>query len=554
MRRKHLSTLIVLLALIPLTACGEAKLSSADNSRPNILLIVADDLGYADLGVMGSEIETPNIDSLARQGVLFTRFHTSNMCAPTRAMLLSGNNNHVAGMARQDSRGLGGNPFSGDGLAVQGYEAALSDRIVPFPYLLARSGYHTAMVGKWHLGFEPENSPQAAGFSRAWVMLDGAGAHFSGKGIVPGGASYRENGREVAWPENAYSTEFYTDKLIEYMSEGLDQGQPFFAFAAYTSPHWPLQVPDEYLDKYAGHYDAGYDALRAQRFEQLKAAGIIPAQATFPHRNPAIEPWDELSEQTRRIEERKMELYSAMVDNLDDHVGRLVDFLEQRGELDNTLIVFMGDNGAAGEDMLKTPFGDYLRQHYDLTYETMGRPGSFVAYGPQWAEAGSAPFSRYKGYTRQGGIVAPLIMAGAGVTQADLPDAAYITVMDLAPTFLQMAGVTYPDAKGIWPMHGRSMVDYLAGREEELHGEEEVTVMFHWGRALLRQGDWKLVTLENAFDGNSFDEADFELYNLAVDPGETRNLAELEPEKFDQMLALWRTERRRVGIVLPQDL
>ena len=340
--------LLVSCLCILVGGCTDADDESSGESRPNILLIVADDLGYADLGVMGSEIATPNIDALARSGILFSQFHSANMCAPARAMLLSGNNNHVAGMARQDSRGLGGNPVTGPGIPMRGYEAALSDRIVPFPKVLRDSGYHTSIVGKWHLGFELENSPLAAGFSRSWVLLDGSGDHFSDLGVVEGGSTYRADDQLVEWPRDAYSTEFFTDTLIEFIGEGLEQDQPFFAFASYTAPHWPLQVPDEYLDLYAGEYDAGYDALRERRFSQLIEAGIIPADSTFPDRNSDITPWEDLSAEQQRVESRRMELYAAMVDNLDDHVGRLLDYLRERDALENTLIIFMGDNGAAG--------------------------------------------------------------------------------------------------------------------------------------------------------------------------------------------------------------
>lgn len=547
---------VLLAVLLPVCAFSAGPTPPSNTvEKPNILLIVADDLGYADLGVVGSEIKTPTMDRLAETGVLFTQFHTAPSCAPTRAMLLSGNNNHVAGVARQDTRGLGADPFAGTvGIPVQGYEAALSGRIVPFPRLLKEVGYHTSIVGKWHLGFELENGPGAAGFERSWVMLDGAGAHFSGKGLVEGGATYRHDGQRVEWPENSYSTEFYTDRLIEFIAESLQRDQPFFALAAYTSPHWPLQVPDDYLDLYQGQYEQGYDMLREQRFEQLIEAGVIPGHSTFPHRNPAIKPWEELTGEDKLTEARKMELYAAMVDNLDDHIGRLLNFIDERGELDNTLVIVMGDNGAAGEDMYWLPFTGYLRETYDASYERMGKPGSFVSYGPQWAEAGSAPFSRYKAYTRQGGIVAPLIMSGPYITRSARPDASYLTVMDLAPTFLEIAGAKYPDSEGIWPIQGTSLVDYLSGDAEEIHSKDDITVMFHWGNASLRQGDWKLVTPYSHLNWVVFDESSFELFNLATDPGETINLAEQEREKYVELLTLWRRERRRLGIILPEDL
>lgn len=516
--------------------------SFADD-RPNILLIVADDLGYADLGVYGSDIETPNIDALAEQGILFTQFHTAPMCAPTRAMLLSGNNNHVAGMAGQHRQGIAGIPYPG-------YENSLSDRIAPLPRLLRDSGYHTYTVGKWHLGTEPDQSPTAAGFTRSWSLLDGAGTHFDGVGFENRESIYWADGDYAEYPVGEYSTEWYTDKLIDFIDANKTDGKPFFAFAAYTSPHWPLQVPDEYLDLYAGQYDDGYDALREQRFESLMDAGILPEESTLPPRNDAITPWEELSEEDQRRESREMELYASMVDNLDDHVGRLIDYLEKSDLYENTLIVFMSDNGAAGEDFYnRSPFADYIRERFDNAYDTMGTSVSFVSYDYSWAEAGSAPFSRAKTFTREGGMVAPMIIAGPGVEREGWIDRNYVTVMDLAPTFLEATGTDYPDDGSVKPMLGESMGSLLAGDADSVHEDDYLTTMYHRGRAFLRQGDWKIVTLDPPFD-----ESYFELYNVVEDPGETTDLRDSAPEKYEELIRLWRSERRRLGIVLPQDL
>ena len=526
-----------------LTAPGCSQPPSEADGRPNILLIVADDLGYADLGAYGSEIRTPNIDTLATQGVRFTQFHTAPVCAPTRAMLLSGNNNHVAGMGRQ-----GG--IAALDTEIPGYENHLSARIAPLPALLQDAGYHTYTVGKWHLGMDAEHSPTAAGFERAFNMLNGGGNHWNAVGMQERGTTYREDGVEVAWPEGRYSTEVYTDRLIEFLDAGREDGRPFFAYAAYASPHWPLQVPEDYLDRYAGQFDEGYDQLRVERFESLKAAGMLSADAVLPPRNEAVTPWDALAPEQQRVEARKMELYAAMVENLDFHVSRLIEYLRTNDLYDNTLIVFMSDNGAAGEDFYEQgQFRDYLRANYDNTYENMGLPSSWVSYGRGWAEAGSAPFSRYKAYTREGGITAPLIVAGPGVARIGEIDRAYLTVMDLAPTFLELAGAEYPSDGSVEPMLGESMLSFLRGDRSEVHSEDYTTTLFHGGRAFVRQGRWKLVVLEPPFD-----ESTFELFDLAADPGETTNLAEAEPEKLAEMLALWRSERARLGIILPEDL
>jgi len=527
-------------ALVILSACSPPH---EPDSRPNILLIVADDLGYADLGAYGSDIRTPNIDALASGGMLFTQFHTSPLCAPTRAMLLSGNNNHVAGVGRMSASG----PIQ---IYVPGYETHLSDRIAPLPRLLKEAGYHTYTTGKWHLGDEREHSPAAAGFERSFNLTHGGGNHFNSLGYKEGGSLYREDGEEVAWPDGAYSTDLYTDRLIDFIDGAKGDGRPFFAFAAYTSPHWPLQVPDEDLDLYAGRYGEGYDRLREERFASLKEAHIIPEGSTLPPRNPAITPWETLTSEQQRVESRKMQLYAAMVENLDRHVGKLIDYLKSNGLYENTLIIFMSDNGAAGEDFFYVGgFRTYLQSQYNNSYDNMGHRSSFVSYGPQWAEAGSAPFSRYKGYTREGGIVTPLIVAGAGVSAHGTINRAYVTVMDLAPTFLQIAGAEYPSDGSVQPMLGETMLSLLLGNASAVHDSTYVTTLYHGGHAFIRQGRWKLVNLEPPFD-----ESQFQLFDIEADPGETTNLAAAQPDRFAAMIRLWRSERIRLGIVLPSDL
>jgi arylsulfatase len=538
-----LRTIVITLISCALSVVADA---ATKTGRPNILLIVADDLGYADLGVYGGDVDTPNIDTLASQGVLFTQFHTAPLCSPTRAMLLTGNNNHVAGVANQGRVGAAG-------LAIPGYEASLSDRVVPFPKLLRDSGYHTYIAGKWHLGGKEGQRPRDAGFTRSLAMVQGGASHFDSRGYTPTGATYMADGNIVERPPNKYSTEMFTDTLIAFIEADKDSGRPFMAYVPYTSPHWPLQVPDDYLDLYKGRYDDGYDVLREQRFESLKEAGIIPLDSKLPPRNPEITPWEDLSAEQQRKESRKMELYAAMVDNLDDHIGRLIEYLQRNRLYDNTLIVFMSDNGAAAEDfyngVLYDRFMEHTRATFDNAYDNMGTADSFVSYGPQWAEAGSAPFQKYKSYMRQGGIVAPMIIAGKGVAGSGSIAASYTTVMDLAPTFLELAGASYPDDGTVEPILGESMVDFLAGDSDAIHGDDYVTVMSHRGRAMVRKGRWKMVTTFGPFD-----ESSFELFDMEADPGEMNDLARQEPEIYRELLDIWRTRRVELGIILPQDL
>jgi arylsulfatase A-like enzyme len=519
----------VLLALF-LLAFGVKDAFAQDASRPlNILLLVADDLGYADLGCYGGDIETPNLDALAKAGLRFSRFHAAPLCAVTRAMLLSGNDNHIAGMGRQGIR-----------TGYEGYEGYLTDRVAPMPALLREAGYHTYIAGKWHLGTKPEHNPAQKGFEHSFVMLEGAANHYNNKNLFSPdeNSPYTEDGVKTDWKEGDYSTEVYTDKLISFIDRHKDDGKPFFAFAAYTSPHWPLQVPEKYEAKYRGRYDAGYEVLKKSRFESLKRAGMIPTDAVLPQSHPAILPWDSLSKAEQRKEARKMELYAGMVDNLDEHIGRLIQYLKSIGQYDNTLIVFMSDNGAAAEDFYYNEnYGPHLRTLFTDAYEDMGKPVSFNSYGPQWAEAGSSPFRYYKGFTTEGGMIAPMIVSGPMVKGRGEISHAFTTLMDIAPTAYALAQVKYPSLFNNKPVHalkGASLLPLLTGANEEVHGDDYVFGMEHGGYAMIKKGEWKIVNIERPFHIENF-----ALYNLMEGLDEQKDLKLEAPEKFKELLREW---------------
>lgn len=508
---------------------------------PNILLIVADDLGYADLGSFGGDIDTPNLDELANQGIRFSRFHSSPLCATSRAMFLTGNNNHIAGMGIQGRRE-----------GVEGYEGYLSERIITIPQLLQTKGYHTYMAGKWHLGPEPEHHPGNKGFEKFFITPQGGANHYNNSGILPQApiSKYYENGNESEWPEGAYSTDFYTDKLIEYIGSNAEDGKPFFTFAAYTSPHWPLQVDEKYWKKYEGRYDAGYEELKRQRFESLKKAGMIPKDALMPPSHPSVKAWDSLSPEEQKMEVRKMELYAGMVDNLDFNIGRLIQYLKKIGEYENTLIVFMSDNGAAAEDFYyEDGFKELIRENHTDAYEAMGKPNSFISYGPQWAEAGSSPFKYYKGFTTEGGMIVPMIMSGPGVENKGSINDSFLTLLDLAPTFYELADADYPEewnGKVVKPLLGASLLPVLTGEKQAIHAEDYVFGMEHNGYAMLRKGNWKLLITIRPFELKNF-----ELYNLQTDLSEQQDLKETKPEKYQELLLEWDKFSKQVGIVTP---
>ncbi len=513
--------------------------------RPNIVLILADDLGYSDLGCFGSEIATPNIDALARNGQIFTNFYTAAACSPSRAMLLTGTDNHIAGFGNMAEQV----PHFPEQIGKPGYEGYLNDRVVSVAQLLKDTGYHTYLAGKWHLGLTADQSPSSKGFERTFSLLDACANHFKPDTEVN---PFWADGQFASYPDGAYSNDLYTDKLIGFIREDRKNNKPFFLYAAYTSPHWPLQAPLEYIEKYHGVYDIGYDSLRLFRFNSLKKKGIVAADVTLPAlpavkgnlyniSNRPLVPWKSLNKGERRIEARKMEIYSGMVDNMDVNIGRLISYLKEIGEYDNTLFVFLSDNGPDVFDLNETP--DRLNP-----YPYMGTFNSFIAYGPQWAHASGAVNSLYKGYSAEGGIHSPMIIKmpfqkeGRGIVNA------FSTIMDLAPTFLDLAGGTHPllyNERPIAPYKGVSLLPFLNKKKNFVHDEEYVMGWELFGRCAVRKGKWKITKMERPFGRGVF-----QLFDIEEDPTESKDLSKRYPEKYKEMLAHWRDYVKDNGVIL----
>ena len=528
--------LILVLGLIFLPIqgfCQPLDIEPMSDKRPNILLLVADDLGYSDLGSFGGEINTPNIDQLANNGAKLTNFVAAPTCSPTRAMIMSGTYNHRAGlgaMAEWTSKNQKDKP---------GYEGYLNDSVVSLPMLLRDSGYSTFIAGKWHLGMKPDQGPDKRGFDKSFVMLPGAGDHFSDRGVHKGLpiVPYRENGKEVALPDNFYSTEFYTDKAIEYIDSAVAKSNPFFGYVAYTAPHWPLQVPKKYSDKYLGKYDAGYESIRSQRLKNLVKQDILSPDIVPHSGSVCFDEWSELPEQKQRYQARLMEIYAGMVDALDENIGRIIQHLEDIDELDNTVIVFLSDNGADARPPLGLKLeAEYVAKEYDNKLNNLGKQNSFVSYGGAWALVGSTPFRSHKGRPSEGGIRVPAIVRFPSLIKEKTILREFMSVMDLMPTFLDLAGTSHPgvEYKGrkIWPVEGKSLLPYLGGEESVVHSKPLYGFSIH-KRQGLQVGDWKISQLSEVTKPS------WELYNLASDPGETENLAHKLPERLQAMISEW---------------
>lgn len=533
-----------------------AEAEPLEKPRPNILLIVADDLGYSDLGCYGGEIRTPHIDALAASGFRATDFHAAPSCSPTRSMMLTGTDNHIVGLGNMGE-------WSGPGQRGKpGYEGHLNHRAPCVATLLRDAGYFTCMAGKWHLGEKPDEWPAARGFERDFTMLPGAGSHWADrKGLLPTEAvvAYTRDGRPVdQLSPGHYSSKDFTDFIIARLKENAGSGKPFFSYLAYQAPHGPLAAPDDWIDRYQGRYDKGYDALRADRLARQKELGIVSKEVVGFPRLPTVPAWDSLSAEQRRLSARKMEVYAAMVECMDDQIGRLIAFLKETGQYENTLIVFLSDNGAAGEDLgemigkLAPTAREWFAKTYDNRLENIGRPGSCTEYGPAWAQVGSVPFRLFKGVVANGGIRVPLIVSGAGVQPRGGIHRSLLHVMDLAPTFLEVAGVKHPSLEAgsrLAEIQGRSLVPLLSDKKSAIRSEADWLGWELFGNRAIRQGDWKLLHLYPSAGGSG----DWELFDLKQDPAELNDLSTRHPEKRGSMLRLWEEYVKRNGLILTSD-
>ena len=526
---------------------------AALSKQPNILLVMADDMGWTDIGRFGSEIDTPNLDALAEQGATFTDFHVSVSCSPTRSMLLSGTDNHVAGLGNM------GEMLAPEQRGKPGYEGHLNDRVVSLAEVLQAGGYHTYMAGKWHLGHDPESYPHARGFDKSFSMLFGGASYWSDMfgmlAVHEEVAEYvLDDNKLEELPKDFYATRSYTDFLIDSIRENRDDGKPFFAYLAFTAPHDPLHVPEPWLSKYRGTYDDGYEALKARRAAAAKENGLIPDSAPMPERYHSelyewVTAWDSLTKEQQALESRAMEVYAGMVNNMDYHFGRVVKFLKDIGEYDNTIVIFLSDNGPNpwySEDYPGNSGSKWFAQ-FDNSIDNLGHPMSHYAYGMGWGSASAGPLDLFKMTVAEGGIRSPLLVAGPGVKGGRQIDA-FAYVWDVMPTVLDLAGIPHPDkyqGREVESMRGKSLQGLLTGSVEAVYGADEFVGGEMQNGKWMRQGDFKAVSVAPPYGTGTW-----HLYNLANDPGETRDLAKEEPETLKKLQAAWERYAEDVGVVL----
>lgn len=544
---KHLIYLILVGFL--LESCNSEK-DKSDNSahqkiQPNILLVMVDDMGYTDTEPYGGEIDTPTIDKLAKSGTLFTDFHTSVSCSPTRSMLLSGTDNHLAGLGNM------GELRSPNQMDQPGYEGFLNDNVVSLAEVLKGAGYHTYMAGKWHLGHGDSNIPGARGFDKSFSLLNGGASHFNDMAGLTDDehVEYTMNGKKIKdLPKEFYSTRSYTDFLINAVRDSKDDN-PFFAYLSFSAPHDPLHVPEPWLSKYNGVYNDGYEKLRERRINSIKEIGLIPKDAKVPLMNKTVKPWDTYSEDEKVYESRKMEIYAGMVENIDYHIGRMLEFLTDIGELDNTIILFLSDNGSNPWDNTQYPGNDdgvYLSQ-FDNRLENLGNPTSHIAYGTGWASAGSGPLDYFKMTVGEGGIRTPFIMSGPGIKEGVI-HGNFAYVIDIMPTLLDMVGIQKPDTfngKAVLAMKGKSFTKVLSGESERTYSNTEYVGGEMGNGKWMRKGNYKAQMVPTPYGTN-----EWKLFDLSVDPGETTDISDEKPELLEELKTAWSAYSKDVGVIL----
>ncbi len=510
-----------------------ASLCSAGEpaAKPNIVLILADDMGYSDIGCYGSEIATPNLDRLARQGLRFTQFYNAARCCPSRASLLTGLYPHQAGVGHMVND-----------LGYPAYQGYLNDRCVTLGEVMQTEGYQTLMSGKWHVGNRPGSLPRDRGFDRYFGLIDGASSYFEripyrinqeAPRMMIDEAGYEPPG------EGFYMTDAITDYAIRFLGERPPSHQPFFLYLAYTAPHWPLHALPDDIAKYRGKYLRGWDILRKERFDRQKRLGLVPSSLRLSPRDPQVPAWDSLPREEQQMWDLRMAVYAAMVDRLDQNIGRVLDYLEKTGALENTLVVFLADNGGCHERIRNR--GTYIR--------TMGETGnrdSFDSYEFPWANLSNTPFRMHKHWVHEGGISTPCIMVLPGYSDAGKIVREPCHLVDIMPTLLDFCGGTYPGTfrgKSVLPAEGISLKPLLNGKRSS---RPNPLFWEHQGNRAMRDGNWKLVS---TYDSGTNAFTEWELYHLRRDRTELNDLGSRKPEKKAGMIREFEEWARQAGVI-----
>jgi arylsulfatase A-like enzyme len=511
--------------------------------KPNVIVIVADDLGFSDIGALGSEIATPNIDSLAAAGTLFTNFHVAATCSPTRAMLLSGADNHRAGLGNM------GEFLTEEQRGQPGYEGHLNHRVETLATRLRRVGYQTGMAGKWHLGDGPNERPHARGFDRTLALMEGSGSAWndgSPAPIVGERTQFTRDGVAVQRPPG-FSATLYVNEMIQFVEEA-DPDRPFFGYLAFQAVHWPHHAPQQFLDAARGLYDDGWQAVSDARFARQGVLGLFEETVRKSPLDERLPLWTDMPIEVRQDEVARMEAYAAMTMAMDYELGRLVEFLRESGRLDDTLLLFVSDNGPDPSEPERSPRArEWYERHYPMNRASnYGLPGSFPSTGYAWTRVSSTPLAEHKGQPGEGGLRVPLIAHFPGRLAPGQRNSAFGYATDVVPTVLEAVGASLTDSDDSDDngFDGQSLWSAMLGAEAGPVREEPVGYEL-MGNAALFDQDLKLVRRNGEH---------WRLFDIARDPGETENLARTRVADFERLVRKYEAYEVRTGVVpVPED-
>ncbi len=504
--------------------------STADTppERPNIVIIMVDDMGWSDIGCYGGEIPTPHIDSLAEGGIRFTQFYNTSRCCPTRASLLTGLYQHQTGIGHMTTEGRADFDFG-----VDGFRGRMNLNCVTLAEVLKTVGYSTCITGKWHLGSErPYDRPLQRGFDQFYGSLSGAFSFFKPhgeRGLMLGNQRLEEPD-----PEAYYATDAFSDYAVDFVNKQSGEA-PFFLYVAYNAPHWPLHAKEEDIEKFVGKFTEGWDVLRRKRFERQVAMGIFDEDFDIAPRDSNVRPWSEVDAQQKKDSDYRMAVYAAQMYSVDYGVGKIMDAIRDNGELDNTLIIFLSDNGACAE-----PYNEFGGGEMSDINDPDN--GGIVSYGRGWANLSNTPFREYKNRPQEGGIATPMIAHWPDGINSDL-EGAFVRdvahIIDFMPTVLEISGAEYPRIyrnELIHPYEGESLTPFFTDGEREA---PEFYFFEHSQNCAVRMGDWKII--------GRYAEWNWELYNIVDDRNELNNLASKHPEIVDEMAQAWERWALRVN-------
>jgi arylsulfatase A-like enzyme len=509
----------------------------APSTPPNVVLILIDDAGLMDLGAFGGEAQTPNIDKLAKGGMMFTNMHASPVCAPSRAMLMTGSDSHLAGVANLPEM------LPKEYQSKKGYEGVLNNNVQTIATRLKEANYNTYICGKWHLGHDENTLPTKRGFDRSLILAGSGGDNYSTNGYLPfkPTAKWFADGQKANLPDEFYSSELYIDRMINFHKEEQKNTAPFFSFISFQAVHAPVQAPKKYVEKYIPIYEKGWDILRAERFAKAKTMGIIPQDAQMNAPFDQFRKWDDLSDDDKKSYATDMAMMAGMLEAMDENIGRYIQYLTEKGLAENTVFIVTSDNGPDGANYYGM-HGWAKRNGYHRDFENKGGKGFFGGIGSEFASAIAAPFSYYKYYTGEGGLRVPLIVSGVDFP-SQKTDNEFCFITDIAPTIYDLVGISTVANEGYAPLSGKSMLPYINGTSKIIRTADEGVGLEAAVNAAYFLGDYKIVKNNISLGDNQW-----RMYNLKTDPTETNDIAAQNPLMFQIMLSKYEVFAKEVGV------